>query len=165
MNAMLIDFYRHQAWADARHVSAIAAHEPARRDDVILNRLLHIYTVQRYFFWLAGDQSTPFAPPPATDITDFAHLQRLVRASHEEIVAFVDSVDDARLAQPASNPYAPDWGTPLTLLETLTQCPLHSHYHRGQNAARLRELGAEPPMTDLILWYWSGRPAPQWEAQ
>ena len=35
---------------------------------------------------------------------------------------------------------------------------MHSHYHRGQNATRLRELGGEPPMTDLIVWYWKGRP-------
>jgi uncharacterized damage-inducible protein DinB len=39
---------------------------------------------------------------------------------------------------------------------------MHSHYHRGQNATRLRELGGEPPMTDLIVWYWKGRPRPDW---
>ena len=39
---------------------------------------------------------------------------------------------------------------------------MHSHYHRGQNATRLRELGAEPPGTDLIVWYWKSRPAPAW---
>jgi uncharacterized damage-inducible protein DinB len=39
---------------------------------------------------------------------------------------------------------------------------MHSHYHRGQNATRLRELGGEPPPTDLIVWYWKGRPAPEW---
>jgi uncharacterized damage-inducible protein DinB len=36
---------------------------------------------------------------------------------------------------------------------------LHSQHHRGQNATRLRELGAVPPATDLIVWYWKGRPA------
>jgi uncharacterized damage-inducible protein DinB len=50
----------------------------------------------------------------------------------------------------------------LTVTEALTQCDMHSQHHRGQNATRLRELGGEPPPTDLIFWYWKGRPAPEW---
>jgi uncharacterized damage-inducible protein DinB len=34
--------------------------------------------------------------------------------------------------------------------------------HRGQNARRLRELGGEPPTTDLIVWIAAGRPPPDW---
>ena len=30
------------------------------------------------------------------------------------------------------------------------------------NAVILRELGGEPPATDLIVWLWKGRPAPDW---
>jgi uncharacterized damage-inducible protein DinB len=50
----------------------------------------------------------------------------------------------------------------LTVTEALTQCAMHSHYHRGQNATRLRELGGEPPATDLSVWYWRGRLAADW---
>jgi uncharacterized damage-inducible protein DinB len=39
---------------------------------------------------------------------------------------------------------------------------MHSHYHRGQNATRLRELGGTPPTTDYIVWLWKGRPQPAW---
>ena len=39
---------------------------------------------------------------------------------------------------------------------------MHSQHHRAQNATRLRELGGKPPTTDLIVWYWKGRPAPHW---
>jgi uncharacterized damage-inducible protein DinB len=39
---------------------------------------------------------------------------------------------------------------------------MHSHYHRGQNATRLRELGGTPPNTDLIVWYWKGQPESEW---
>jgi uncharacterized damage-inducible protein DinB len=39
---------------------------------------------------------------------------------------------------------------------------MHSHHHRGQNATRLRELGGVPPSTDLIVWYWKGKPTPSW---
>jgi len=43
--------------------------------------------------------------------------------------------------------------------EALTQMAMHSQWHRGQNATRLRELGAQPPTVDLIAWYWKGRPS------
>ena len=36
----------------------------------------------------------------------------------------------------------------------------HSTYHRGQVNARLREIGAEPPLVDYIAWLWFDRPAP-----
>ena len=39
---------------------------------------------------------------------------------------------------------------------------MHSHYHRGQNATRFRELGGEPPMTDFIVWLRDGQPAARW---
>jgi uncharacterized damage-inducible protein DinB len=34
----------------------------------------------------------------------------------------------------------------------LRQIVNHSTYHRGQVAAKLKRLGVEPPMTDLIMW-------------
>ena len=52
-----------------------------------------------------------------------------------------------------------DW---ITVAEALTQAAMHSQWHRGQNAVRLRELGVEPPPVDLIVWYWKGRPAAAW---
>ena len=38
------------------------------------------------------------------------------------------------------------------------QCVMHSQYHRGQNATRLRELGGSPPITDYILWLYKSKP-------
>jgi uncharacterized damage-inducible protein DinB len=49
-----------------------------------------------------------------------------------------------------------------TLAETLQQVTMHSTYHRGQVNARLRELGAEPPLVDFIAWVWLGKPAAHW---
>jgi len=34
----------------------------------------------------------------------------------------------------------------------LRQIVNHSTYHRGQVAAKLKRLGVEPPITDLISW-------------
>jgi uncharacterized damage-inducible protein DinB len=46
--------------------------------------------------------------------------------------------------------------------DTLVQLPLHSQYHRGQNALRLRALGAKVPGTDDSLWTRIGRPEADW---
>ena len=51
----------------------------------------------------------------------------------------------------------------ITVTQALTQAAMHSHYHRAQNATRLRELGAVPPTTDYILWLHKGKPDPQWQ--
>jgi uncharacterized damage-inducible protein DinB len=40
---------------------------------------------------------------------------------------------------------------------------MHSHYHRGQNAARLRELEGVPPGTDFIEWLRQGQPVAKWD--
>ena len=68
----------------------------------------------------------------------------------------------SRLDEYIDIPWFKDPPLSITVTEALTQCAMHSHYHRGQNATRLRELGGEPPLTDLIGWYWKGRPAPVW---
>jgi uncharacterized damage-inducible protein DinB len=44
------------------------------------------------------------------------------------------------------------------------QISLHSTYHRGQIATRMRELGAEPAATDFILWVFLDKPAASWPA-
>jgi uncharacterized damage-inducible protein DinB len=38
---------------------------------------------------------------------------------------------------------------------------MHSHGHRAQCAAMLRELGGTPPAMDFITWL-AGRPAAEW---
>src|SRR5919108_2065113 len=51
MSELLRDLYAHQAWADAEHWRAIAAHQPAADDRIIQERLRHIHVVQRAFLW------------------------------------------------------------------------------------------------------------------
>ena len=45
-----------------------------------------------------------------------------------------------------------------TSAETAPHVAMHTTHHRGQVNARLRELGAEPPLVDYIAWLWQ-RPA------
>lgn len=162
MNPLLRDFYGHQAWADAEHWRAIEAHPAAAEDAAIRNRLHHIHMVQRVFLWAVGDRVSGFAVTKPEEFASLADLKRYARGSHEEIDRFLEDVTGARLDERIAMPWFMNPPLTITVTEALTQCAMHSHYHRGQNATRLRELGGEPPLTDLIAWYWKGRPAPAW---
>jgi uncharacterized damage-inducible protein DinB len=162
MNPLLRDFYGHQVWADAEHWRAIEAHAPAAQDAAIRNRLHHIHVVQRAFLWAVGDRAGGFAVTKPEEFASLAELKRYARGFHDEIDRFFERVPDTRLEERITMPWFTDPPLSITVTEALTQCAMHSHYHRGQNATRLRELGGEPPLTDLIAWYWKGRPAPAW---
>jgi uncharacterized damage-inducible protein DinB len=163
MNALLRDLYGHQVWADAEHWRAIAATPAARDDEAIRARLHHIAIVQRGFLWAVGDRLDAFLFTTPADFASLEDLERYVREHHDRITAYVAAVSDARLAERIEIPWFKDPPLSLTVEEALAQCAMHSHYHRGQNATRLRELGGEPPGTDLIVWYWKGRPAAEWK--
>jgi uncharacterized damage-inducible protein DinB len=162
MNPLLRDFYGHQAWADAEHWRAIEAHAAAAQDAAIKARLHHIHMVQRVFLWAVGDRATGFVVSTPEEFASLAALKEYARGSHDEIDRYLATVTSARLDQRISMPWFADPPLSITVTEALTQCAMHSHYHRGQNATRLRELGGEPPLTDLIAWYWKGRPGPAW---
>jgi uncharacterized damage-inducible protein DinB len=164
MNPLLRDLYNHQSWADAEHWRAIEAHPAAAHDEAIRRRLHHMHLVQYAFRWVIGDRGAPFPLTKPDDFSTLADLKAYGRAYHDEIARVLAETPASRFDEPMQMP--PPWFTdpPLTLTvaEALTQCAMHSQWHRGQNATRLRELGAQPPTVDLIVWYWKGRPAPSW---
>jgi uncharacterized damage-inducible protein DinB len=159
----LRDLYGHQAWADAEQWRAIQAHPPAREDDVIRTRLHHIHIVQRAFRWIVGTRDPAFTMTKPADFATLADLEAYGRAYHEEMAGFLDTLTPERLDTPIDILWFKDPPLRITVAEALMQCAMHSQWHRGQNAARLRELGGEPPTVDLIVWYWKGRPPAAWD--
>jgi uncharacterized damage-inducible protein DinB len=162
MNPILRDMFDHQFWADAELWNALAAHAPSRDDTAIRNRLHHIHQVQRAFVWGVGGGVKSFNLTKPEDFASFDDLRAYARSSHDEIREGLDGLTDARLAEPIQIPWFKDPPLTISVTEALTQCAMHSHHHRGQNATRLRELGGAPPSTDLIVWYWKGRPPARW---
>ena len=161
MRELLRDLYGHQEWADALHWSAFAAHPGALDDPKLRERLHHIHLVQRAFLGVARGTGMP----DRTRLEDFAGMDELKAEAlryHEAARRFVEEASDAALAARAQLPWFEDPPLDISLAQALHQCAMHSHYHRGQNATRLRELGAEPPLSDLIVWWWKGRPPAQW---
>jgi uncharacterized damage-inducible protein DinB len=162
MNPMLRDLYGHQVWADAEHFLAIGAHPAARNDKAIRVRLHHVAIVQRAFLWAVGDRQDAFEFTKPEDFASLEALTRYAREHHDRLAPFIATVSDARLAESIAIPWFKDPPLSLTVAEALTQGAMHSHYHRGQNASRLWEVGGEPPMTDYIVWLWKGRPEAGW---
>jgi uncharacterized damage-inducible protein DinB len=158
----LLDLYRHQTWADAEHWRMFGASSKARDDRAIRTRLHHIHFVQHAFLWTVGDRRTPFAVTKPDDFASLDSLQDYARAFHAQVEPLLESVTDERLATSIDIVWFKDPPLAIPVSEALLQCAMHSHYHRGQNAARFRELGGEPVTTDYIVWLWKGRPAPAW---
>jgi uncharacterized damage-inducible protein DinB len=165
MKHVLSDLYGHQAWANAEHWRAIQAHAPAAADRAIHDRLHHIMQVQQAFLWIVqGSSAAPTWTKP-TDYADVASMAPVARRADSDALALVGSISEERLETIVPVPWFKDPPLSLQVSQALLQAAMHSHYHRGQNATRLRELGGEPPLTDLIVWYWKGRPAAEWGSQ
>jgi uncharacterized damage-inducible protein DinB len=156
---LLRDLYGHQEWADALHWTACEAHPRALEDAKLRERLHHIHVVQRAFLAIARGTGTP-DKLRLEDFASMAELKAEARRAHDAARRFLDEAADDVLSARAAVPWFKD--IDISLAQALHQCAMHSHYHRGQNATRLRELGGEPPLSDLIIWWWKGRPAPAW---
>jgi uncharacterized damage-inducible protein DinB len=156
---ILIELFAHQAWADAEHWRAILASPGALQDKVLRERLHHVHLVQHAF---AGTLSRTKVDFHEVSHYDDAALLAFGRGAHDALMAFWATVDLDKLAETVTIPWFKDPPLTITVEQALAQVVMHSQHHRGQNAVRLRELGFEPPMVDLIAWYWKGRPEPHW---
>jgi len=158
----LHELYAHQEWADAEHWRAFEAYPAALADRALRERLHHIHLVQSAFLWVTRDQTAKFVITKVEDYQKMADLKIFARKCQSEMAGMLDAMGEARLAEMIEVP----WFQPplkISVRHALTQAAMHSHYHRGQNATRLRELGGVPPGTDFIEWLRNGQPAAQWE--
>lgn len=157
---LLLDLYRHQEWADAELWRAVAECPPAATDPAILDRWHHIHLVERAFLSIVTRRPVELTKP--ADFRNSSALRDYGLAYHNEVLPLVTVLTPDQLDEQLTLPWFKDPPIRVSVCEALLQAAMHSQYHRGQNAARLRELGGEPPMTDYIGWLWKGRPAPVW---
>lgn len=161
MNSLLHDMLAHREWADATSVAALTAHDRARGDGAVIRRIHHTILVQRRFLALTGGLGD-FELPSVDRFSTVADLVTHARATHDAEREFVSGLDESALGEIIEIPFPPPTPLRLARWQALAQSAMHSQHHRAQNATRLRELGGEPPTTDLILWYWLQRPAATW---
>lgn len=156
----LRDLYAHQEWADARHWAAIESCPPASTDDELRERLTHLHVVQISFLKLFKSEPVNIKEDLSKK-SSLPELKSLARAYHREVIPFMDAIPSDRLEEKLVVPWFPGGFSP-TLREAALQAVMHSLYHRGQNAARIKQIGGKPPLTDYIAWVYKGRPAPPW---
>lgn len=161
MDSYLQELYGHQEWADAEHWRAFEAHPPALEDKAIRERLLHIHLVQHGFLWVTGPRTAQFAMKKIEDFSTVAELKAYGRQGLSELKDALKAFSPAQIEEVIEVPWFKHPAR-ISRRQALTQAAMHSHYHRGQNATRLRELGGTPPMTDLIVWLKNGQPPAQW---
>lgn len=150
---LLVDLARHQAWADVAHWKTLRESAALRDDAEIRTRLRHMVMAQKMLTMLARGEAPDTAGMKETESLD--ELEAAMRTAHADLAAALGCADlDKMIALPRgpNGPFEAPAG--VLLLQALT----HSQHHRGQNAARMRQLGATPPMTDFVIWYALGRP-------
>jgi uncharacterized damage-inducible protein DinB len=160
--------FRHMEWADALVFGAVLGSERARTDRVVRDRLHHAHLVQRAFLHVWKGLSFEVGEGEALDLVGLA---RWARAYHEAVAPHLDALDPESLDRIVVLPWAERLTArvgrapaPVTEGEMLLQVAAHSTYHRGQANARLRQIGAEPPLCDFIAWVWYGKPRADWPA-
>lgn len=154
INAELLqDLARHQAWADTLHWKAIHENSILLADSEIRKRLNHILMAVRMLTTLAQGETPDTSG--MKDIEPVDELEAALGKANAELIQALETIDLQRIIALPRGPQGP-WETPAGVL--LLQAIMHSQHHRGQNASRMRQLGATPPMTDFVIWYALGRP-------
>lgn len=162
MLAVILDLYRHMEWADAEHWRALLAHGPAREDADLKARMLHLHGAQEVWLGRWQGLSKPLRWPTVEDYPRIEDLRHYAAACHAALRAYLPLLTEAELGRDLTFTTMAGEAVTQNLGDTLLQLPMHSQYHRGQNATRMRALGGAMPATDWAFWTRRGRPAPQW---
>jgi uncharacterized damage-inducible protein DinB len=153
----------HAEWADSLIWKSVLA---LPEDQELRERLHHLHMVQwSYLHIWRGD---PAETPELDSFDNAAAIRSWARGYYRELTCYFATVGDSILDREVRFPWAArlvkrfGGAAPATWTESVMQVVMHTSYHRGQVARRLRELGAEPPLTDFIAWIWMDRPVAQW---
>lgn len=156
------DLLTHMEWADAAIWRTVLAAPSASASEEIRSRLHHIHVVQHVYLQLWRGE--PFQPRDLGTFSGLDDIAAWARTFYPQAQEWAAALQDPDLGREIHFPWKEDLARrfgvarPATLAQTILQVALHSTHHRGQLLMRLRQLGAEPPMTDFIAWVWSGRP-------
>lgn len=153
------ELYAYDRWANRRLLHAVAALSPEAfaRDlgssfPSVRDTVAHVLAAE--WVWLRRWKGTsPTGTPEDWDLSTLEAIRTRWREVESEQEAFVSDLEDEDLRRVVS--YRNTRGEPFesTLAQMLRHVVNHSTYHRGQVVTMLRQLGAEPPSTDLIQFY------------
>ena len=157
--AYLATLFDYNHWANRRICTALAA-----CDEDVLTRdlgssfrslyatLLHIYGAEWVWFRRLRGESPPSLPQPEQypTLAELEAAWQVLAADYRDFVAALAEpslVQLRRYQDTRGNAYEqPVW-------QILVHVVNHSSYHRGQITTMLRQVGATPVATDLIVYF------------
>ncbi len=155
--------YRYNSWANDQVLEAASRVRGADfiRDlkssyGSLRDTLTHLVWAEWIWLqrWKGVSPALVFSP---SDFPTVESLRERLHAVAAERSAFLGDLASERLLQPVEyrNIKGEVWRYPLW--QQLYHVVNHSTYHRGQAATMLRQLGATPTATDLLVYYDEGR--------
>jgi len=144
---------RYQRWADEEHWRALRQNVTLLDDEDIRKRLNHMVMASQGLCGLARGE--PPEPGAFKELDSAEALETAMQKAGQVMEEMLASSDLEKIIAVPRGPKGP-FNAPVGIL--LLQALMHSQHHRGQNTARMRELGAKPPMTDFVIWYALGMP-------
>jgi uncharacterized damage-inducible protein DinB len=157
MNDDFASLYAYNRWADRRILEACRklnseqyAAEPVPGWTSVRTSVVHIAIVTEG--WLRGVAGEVVETVPSeADLATVDDAERLLDRAYQTFQGLADRLTAELLATPRTfsgrgrTAVLPPWAA-------LRHIVNHSTYHRGQIAAKLKRLGVDPPMTDMIFW-------------
>jgi uncharacterized damage-inducible protein DinB len=149
--------FAYNRWADRRILDACRwltaeqyAAEPAPGWSSVRSSIVHIAVVTDGWLRVLAGESVETAATEA-ELPTVDDAARLLERADRTLGDLLPSLSPEQLTMPRTlrgrgrSATLPPWAV-------LRHIVNHSTYHRGQVAAKLKRLGAEPPATDLFFW-------------
>jgi len=151
--------FKYNAWADRRVLEAASAltreqftKQMGSSFSSVRDTLAHIYGVE--WLWLERFQGrSPSAIPDDPEFADIAKMKASWAAFESRLLNFVRGLtqeDLERVMEYRTMKYGV-YRNPLW--QSMQHFVNHGTYHRGQITTMLRQLGAQPILTDLMHFY------------
>ncbi len=158
--ATVRDLLLYMLWADRLMLAAVRKVPVAdlNRDagvsfGSLLGTMSHMLASQR--LWLSRFLGDPLGSVPTLDETpDLPSWIAVWEETASHLEAFVAGLSDDQLASPLTWNSIPDGEEhTLPLWQPAVHLVNHTTYHRGQVVSLLRQMGYEPPATDLVKFF------------
>jgi len=154
----------HAEWADALIWKATL--DSGHEDAELHAKLHHLHLVQ--WAYLHIWRAEQVKPRELSTFPRLAAIGEWAREYYLELPSYLGTMSELDLTREVRFPWADRlvqrFGKtqPATWAQSVLQVAMHSSYHRGQVARRLRELAVESPLSDFIAWIWMDRPEADW---
>jgi len=153
---MLFDY---NSWANHRCMDAAAAltneqfTKPMRNSfSSVRDTLAHIFGAE--WIWLERFQGrSPASLPDASEYVDLASLRQRWSEFEPRLLGFVRGLTQADLDRILEYKTLKFGVYSNPLWQSMQHVVNHGSYHRGQVTTLLRQLGAQPVLTDLMHYY------------